>query len=337
MGAICGTTASAPRAESVELISTIKEENASPGAGMDRNPPQPGPSLCPLKQGREHRAVPMPGATPLGMEPTRVTGDAPPGPAGAAASTQHQIWGHATPKSHPVPQPLLAFSPPLAPSQPMGLPFWGLVVPGRAALPHTHTFEGTAGSGWVCRHPSSRSHPAADTPCPLSTKSGSPEGKTGSFPPSKGWGEAALHNRPYRLFPAGGMARLGSARPHRAPAFPPRSSEQGQSRRCIAPSRAGPPAAASSRPFPGPPGTSCSRHLEKRCPEAGQSRRFCHSRSDTPVGRPSPRRPARPRFPGPTWPPIRIGRAAERSSPAGAGLGLPGTAGRWHAGPAGRR
>lgn len=89
-----------------------------------------------LKQGREHRAVPMPGATPPGMEPTRGTGDAPLGPAGAAASTQHQIWGHATPKSHPV--PLLAFSPPLAPSQPMGLPFWGLVVLGRAALPHTH-------------------------------------------------------------------------------------------------------------------------------------------------------------------------------------------------------
>lgn len=154
-------------------------------------------------------------------------------------------------------------------------------------LSPTHTFEGTAGSGWVRRHPSSRSHPAVDTPCPLSTKSGSPEGKTGSFPPSKGWGEAALHNHPYRLFPAGGMARLGSAWPRRAPTFPPRSSEQGQSRRCIAPSRAGPPAAASSRPFPGLPGTSCSRHLEKRCPEAGQSRRFRHSRSDTPTGRPS--------------------------------------------------
>lgn len=154
-------------------------------------------------------------------------------------------------------------------------------------LSPTHTFEGTAGSGWVRRHPSSRSHPAVDTPCPLSTKSGSPEGKTGSFPPSKGWGEAALHNRPYRLFPAGGMARLGSAWPRRAPTFPPRSSEQGQSRRCIAPSRAGPPAAASSRPFPGLPGTSCSRRLEKRCPEAGQSRRFRHSRSDTPTGRPS--------------------------------------------------
>lgn len=250
---------------------------------MDRNPPQPGPSLCPLKQGREHRAVPTPGATPPGTEPTRGTGDTPPAP-------QEQQCPHST-RSGDVhlPSPILCPSPSLL-SLPLRLPPDPWVCPSGVwwsrggLLPPPHTVRGTAGSGWVRRHPSSRSHPAADTPCPLSTKSGSPEGKTGSFPPSKGWGEAALHNRPYRLFPAGGTARLGSAlQSPRLPATLRRAGTKPQVHRPVPRGATG-----SSRPFPGPLGTSRRHRLEKRCPEAGQSRRFRRSRFDAPPGRPSP-------------------------------------------------